>query len=178
LIAAGSSPSWPGKVPALSVRRSVSTTSHQRSIVSSRETRRRPQRSRSASPMKRPNAASRSGVGEMMHPANCAAACSIKSSYSLTRHPHRVHSRACRRADDEHAPATRSLLFTRPAVDAVATQVNFVRHDPSLTRSLSGRMSVGVQSDPTKLATPTAACPWVRAGAASCLNYAPHRGWQ
>src|ERR1700758_1525495 len=85
--------------------------------------------------MKRPSAASRSGTGEMMHPANCAAACSIKSSYSLTRHPHRVHSRACRRADDEHAPATRNLLFTRPAVDAVATQVNFVRHDPSPTRS-------------------------------------------
>jgi hypothetical protein len=159
LIAAGSSPSWPGKVPALSVRRSVSTTSHQRSIVSSRETRRRPQRSRSASPMKRPNAASRSGVGEMMHPANCAAACSIKSSYSLTRHPHRVHSHACRRADDEHVPATRSLLFTRAAVDAVAS--NFVRNDPSLTRSLSGRMSVGVQSDPTELAaTRTAAWPW------------------
>jgi hypothetical protein len=105
------------------------SVSHQRSIASSRETQssRRPERSRSASPMKRPSAASRSGVGEMMHPASCAAACSIKSSYSLTRHPHRVRFRVCRRADDEHAPATHSLL-----VDAVATQVNFVRHDPSL----------------------------------------------
>ena len=36
------------------------------------------------------------------------------------------------------------------------------------SRSLSGRMSVGVQSDPTELAaTQIAAWPWVRAGVAS-----------
>jgi hypothetical protein len=41
---------------------------------------------------------------------------------------------------------------------------------------LSGRMSVGVQSDPTELtATQTAAWPWGRAGVASCWNYAPNR---
>ncbi len=35
------------------------------------------------------------------------------------------------------------------------------------------------ESGPTKLApTQTAACPWVRAGAVSCLNYAPDRRWQ
>ena len=61
------------------------------------------------------------------------------------------------------------------AGDVAATQVN-LRDMAYPSRSLSGRMSVGVQSDPTELAaTQTAACPWARAGVASTLNCTPHR---
>ena len=56
-----------------------------------------------------------------------------------------------------------------------ATQVN-LRDMAYPSRSLSGRMSVGVQSDPTELAaTQTADWPWVRAGVASTLNCTPDR---
>jgi hypothetical protein len=61
------------------------------------------------------------------------------------------------------------------AGDVAATQVN-LRDMAYSSRSLSGRMSVGVQSDPTELAaTQTAAWPWVRAGVASTLNCTPDR---
>ena len=61
------------------------------------------------------------------------------------------------------------------AGDVAATQVN-LRDMAYPSRSLSGRMSVGVQSDPTELAaTQTAASPWARAGVASTLNCTPHR---
>src|SRR5262245_6644988 len=59
-------------------------------------------------------------------------------------------------------------------VNLAANPTQIVRHDPF--RSLAGRMSVGVQSNPTELsATQTAARPWVRAGVASSLNYLPDR---
>jgi hypothetical protein len=54
--------------------------------------------------------------------------------------------------------SSRRRRATGAAANASTAQSQFVRHDPS--RSLSGRMSVGVQSDPTELtATQTTVWP-------------------
>jgi hypothetical protein len=50
----------------------------------------------------------------------------------------------------------------------------FVRHDPSLPLVVRADERRRVKAVPTELArTQTAAWPWVRAGVASSLNYAP-----
>jgi hypothetical protein len=75
---------------------------------------------------------------------------------------------------DDRRTAMHAGHHARAFANSAATQVNFVRHDPS-SLSLSGRMSVGVRSDPTELRNPnsglavgshrrrqTAAWPWGR----------------